>query len=584
MLKSLARRFPRWLLLMLAAVWLEREALAAFGGRENLWLFQKWEHHRYTAMAMLSGTLRLRHGLSKLGPDEQVFNGASYDNWGFGIPLLQVPFHLFARLRGWSERFFPDRAIFFVYLALFVPVLWAGFDRLLAMRERPGSFALRRHTLSWAATWLVLTLALYPLMSCRFLIYEESVSYFIIAELAAVSAYVFVVSSTSRLALSLLGLAAGAGLLIRSTGLVYLGAWTVLVLLERRKFRDWGFLAAGAAPAVVFWLYSNWVKTGSPVGLGYVNTLPWIDAQTPMVRFGSLCADTPAHVIRIARTFLREFFLTSGEIDNPWLEKCHFVLEERPTSDPHEPLLGMGVLVLLAWMLLHQLAARERRLALYAPYAVMALVFGSYVWAGAGFAWRYIGDFWPLVVLAVVQYVRFLPRAASPLLGIRLALVLGVVAYGSYEHIVPGSLPSVQTYDPAHIPGQWNEFLSWRDQVDEPLPARIACGNVPSWPFHNGEGWSSGCKVDTFTNVFLGVPVKADDAFRVRLRTDGIHASKLLVYVNGRTYEAAPDGEGYGVDVRIPQGRLASRAVMVTVQWVKALEPPTGTLLSIELV
>jgi len=583
MLRRLARRVPRWLLLILAALWLERDALTAFGGREKLWLFQWWVHHRYTAMAMLSGTLRLKHGLSKLGSDEQVFNGASYDNWGFGVPLLQIPFHLFARARGWPGRFFPDRAIFFFYLALLIPVLWAGFDRLLARRERPGSLALRRHALSWAATWLVLTVAFYPLMSCRFLIYEESICYFMLAELATLSAYVFVQGSWSRTALCLMGLAAGAGLLMRATGLIYLGAWTTLLLLERRSLRAWGTFAAGAAPAVVFWLCSNYAKAGSPLGLGLANTLPWIGEQTPMVRFGSLCADTPSHALAIVRTLLREFFLTSGDMSSPWLDKCHFILEERPTSDPHEPLLGMGVLVLLGWMLLHQLAARERRLAFYVPYAVMALVFGSYVWAGAGFAWRYIGDFWPLVVLAAVQYVRFLPRAASPLLGFRLALLIGLVAYASYERTVPRSLPSVKTYDPALVPDQWNEFVSWRDEADQPLPAHIVCGDAPSWPFHNGAGWNSACTVDTFTNVFLGVPVKVNDTFRLKLRTEGIQASKLVVDVNGRTYEAVRDGESYSVDVRIPQTRLASRAVMVTVQWVRALDPPPGKLLSIDL-
>src|SRR5271156_3289706 len=63
-------------------------SLIAFGGREKLWLFEKMEAHRYTAMSIITGTLKLRAGLSKVGHDEQVFNGAVFTNWGFGVPLL----------------------------------------------------------------------------------------------------------------------------------------------------------------------------------------------------------------------------------------------------------------------------------------------------------------------------------------------------------------------------------------------------------------------------------------------------------------------------------------------------------------
>src|SRR6185312_17302683 len=106
--------------------------------------------------------LHLRSALSTLGGDEQVFNGASYTNWGFGVPLLQLPFQAAAwHLRLTPSFFFPDRAIYCAYFACLVPVLWAALDRLVATR-RPRSPQLRRHALSAAATGLVLVVASYP--------------------------------------------------------------------------------------------------------------------------------------------------------------------------------------------------------------------------------------------------------------------------------------------------------------------------------------------------------------------------------------------------------------------------------------
>ena len=48
------------------------------------------------------------------------------------MPLLQLPFHAIARhLSSLPNGFFPDRAIVFVYLAVAVPLLWAGLDRVV---------------------------------------------------------------------------------------------------------------------------------------------------------------------------------------------------------------------------------------------------------------------------------------------------------------------------------------------------------------------------------------------------------------------------------------------------------------------
>src|SRR5580700_4907922 len=79
------------------SVELARVTLRASGGRPLLWAFNHMDEARFTSMAMLTGTLRFRNGIAGITNDDQVFNGAAYTNWGFGVPVLQLPFQAIAR-------------------------------------------------------------------------------------------------------------------------------------------------------------------------------------------------------------------------------------------------------------------------------------------------------------------------------------------------------------------------------------------------------------------------------------------------------------------------------------------------------
>jgi hypothetical protein len=604
---GLGRSVPRWLIL-LGGLWLLAwAAVGAMGGYDRLWTFNNFDQSRFTAMAMLHGTLRLRNGLTLAGHDEQVYNGASYTNWGFGVPLLQLPFHAAAlRMARYPWHFFPDRAIYFFYLLLLVPVLWMALDRLLKLRGLTGWRCL---ALSWSATLLVLTCTLFPLMSARFLIYEETICYLVVFELFALSAYCLAQPSWSTGAVCLLGASAGMGLLVRPTGLVYVGMWGLLLLLEVRSAKRVAAFVATLLPFVVFWMITNRVRSGSPLSFGFANSLPANDYHTPIVRFGSPCADTVRHTLRAAAWLFRATFLTVNDPPaplpplpsahaltelsppTPWYRKCHFDWEFRPPdgqSYHYDAFLGAGVLVLLSWMLLHHLARRERRLSVYVPYATFVALFFAYAHNVVGFAWRYVGDFWPLVVLACVQYVRSLPRSANRTLGFPLALVLGLSSYAIYTRSITPALQTLNIIDPRDpnrpLMAIWDDYVRSQERADPRLPSRFACGDSMTWPFHNGEGWLAGCHVDTFTNLFLGVPGNSrDDHYQLRFTTKSMTMPTLRVYLNGRMYEATRSGDMYVADVRIHYADLASPIVMATIQWSPGEDPPSGELQSVEL-
>lgn len=586
-LRRLAPALFRWLAVGAGFLVMLRVAVAAFGGKAQLWAFQAMPQSRFTSMAILTGTFRLRNGLQHATFDEQIHDGAVYTNWGFGVPFLQLPFHALAhRLPSkFPAGFFPDRAIYFVYFAALLALLWAAFDRLLARRGVGGPSPLRRHFVSGAAALFTASCALFPLMSCRFIVYEETICYFELFELAALAAYVFALETWPPAAVCAVGFAAGMGLLIRPTGLLYVGVWGFMVAAASRRRSSVALFVAGLAPVLAVWMWTNHVRSGSLFDFGIENSTPGYPYHTPMVRFGSVCADTRPHMIESAKHLFRGLFVQQPTQVSEWMTKCHFDLEMRgPDTAPYmrDAFLGPVVLVVLVWILLTHLFRGERRLSVYAPLAAIAALFGAYTLAGGGFAWRYAGDLWPLIVLACVEYVRVLPTAANPWLGTRLAIVLACATTLSYQRQVPPALTTLQTVDPAGVSRMWRDFEDARYQMDPPLPPKVSCADFPGWPLHNALGWTLGatrCQVGTFTNVYLGLPRTASKRRTIRFDVDHASPAPLRVYANGRLYKTHTEGDAYVVDVELDSSKFFSPIVQVTIEWV----PVTGSAPPIHL-
>jgi hypothetical protein len=431
-------------------------------------------------------------------------------------------------------------------------------------------------------------MALFPLMSGRFLVYEETIAYMVLFELVALSGYIFALRSWSSWAVALLGIGAGVGLVVRPTGLVCLGVWAAIVVLESRRARPIAVFAAASGPFLGFWLYSNWVKTGSPAGFGYNNSTPSLPWNLPMQRFGSVCVDTREHAIEAAKRLFQAFFVPSADEPFPWLRRCHFDFETRPPAgEPYAvaPFFGVTLLAILCWMFFRAVARRDRRLSDLVPFAALVFLFVNFVRAGAGFVWRYEGDFWPYVFIAFVQYVHRLPRGANAYLGWAAALVcMGISAIGFKGYVDP-ALSTLELVEPKAEAGMWDDFTNSRYGGDPALPDHLRCGDNMGWPVGNGLGWSGGvCTVDTFTNVYLGVHRKSDDRYVFKFDATGPLPPFLTVYLNGRNYQAQRQGGSYRADVRIDSARLNSPIVMATIQWTTQLDPLQGVkLTSIEL-
>jgi len=141
-----------------------------------------------------------------------------------------------------------------------------------------------------------------------------------------------------------------------------------------------------------------------------------------------------------------------------------------------------------------------------------------------------------------------------------------------------------ETYSTRDAGAMWEAFRASRWGHDPPMPSKLACGDRLGAPYHNGLGWRDGCRVASFTNVYLGVGPKDGDRYTLRLATDGIEADGVLVYVNGAVVPARRTGAIYEADVVLRRREMGSPIVVATVLWTRTGEPPPGRLLSVELV
>jgi hypothetical protein len=570
-------RAPLGVAALAACVW-----VAMWG---HVWGFERLDAHRFTAKAMLGGTLRVRAALTRAAIDEQIHDGAVYTNWGFGVPLLQMPFHALASVTGLARGFFPDRAIYFIYACPVLAFLWLAFDRLARGRgsDLPD---VTRGLVSWTATVLAAILVLFPLTTTRLLVWEETLAYFVLTQFVALAAYVLASGSWRPGALMTLGAAAGVSMLVRPTGVLYAGLWALVVLAEG-GIRRVAWLVAAVAPFAVFWLWSNHVRTGSYLELGFRNSTPGWGYNMPIERFGSRCADTLPHGLLCAgRLFVGFFAYVSRQSSVPWLAQCHFDFEDRgvplESTGRHAPFLGPVVLVASAWLVWRIRANRERPYR-YLPFALVGLLFFLFARRGMGFAWRYAADFWPALLLACVQRVQSASLSASRVV----PWMQGAFVYGCFRFavlVVPAPVPDLFPVMPeAMIARRYELFGAFGESPDPVFPSRIECGDVPVPVFQNGLGWEARCSVDTFTNLAIGVPPGTGDAYRLRARTEDMTAPEVRVYVNGGIYVARKSGDDYEADVRIPYAKLRSPAVVVTVEWTRDFDPPRGKLLSVEI-
>ena len=504
------------------------------GPRPGSRTYQSRDAHRFTAMSMLTGSLKYHYSLVSLVGDEQVYDGAGYTNWGYGVPLSSsvprgCPPHGVAAL-----RVLPGSSDLLRYLALTAAILWAGWT---SPPRTGGEEARSCHrfggTCSRPGRPVAASCAgVYPSIAAHLHVYDETIVYLVFTELVAMSAYVFLLGSRGWAPVVALAAAARLGLLTRPTGAIFLAMWAVLVVLERPCKRA-AIVFLGSVAPVRRLLDGHELGAHGLIRNGASVFRTGCSARRPrglQQRLRQPSASTTGTTRCGPRAPSSMLFFILVPERQPFLKDCQFAVRTPylggsgnravpkhgraalPRMDPASQRIAAtayaGVLSPSCRVRVDVRLVRLRgcgcRLALRRRFLAAGLRCCRSSTCGPCPWWpRRYSSAWPL------------------------AAVLLTGAYSSYEHHVEPTKKEIENIDAgsdrAHAGGIREHARSGQDKilpVEGALRQSPGTGHTSTFPgARTWAGWEPDCGVRTVTEIFLGVPPSKPNDY---LRRSGV--------------------------------------------------------------
>ncbi len=522
--------------------------------------------HKLMSLALLEGKLYYPYSPAfGVDNDYQMFNGAVFTNWGYGVPFLQAPFHEVAKLYAsvGGLALFPDRIIFFFYYTVSALYVYFALNTYAVSRGYPNGI-LRHVAIGGAILWIY-TATLYWLVSYRYLVYEETEAYFVLFQINCIASWLlFKVTGQARY-LYLLGASAGMGTLIRPTGVLYDLVYG-LAVIDKRYFQSFWRYVAGSFPFIAAFLLINHYKSGRFLALGINNSNPGWDVTYAPVRFGSTCPHSLRGASEVAQSLFFNLFIGPRSVSD-FLSGCGFTLENATKVSP--PFIHWGftafLLFYIYWIVRHKAVDLEAA----TPLLGLAAMFGAYVYVlGEGFAYRYADDFLPFYILmAAVLIVRFKARLHFGSLLALGALAAASVAFAFVTVVTPQLVSITKSGDPLY-PGNGSGWWGtlplnhWNKYDIAPLPTTRTCGDRPLSLPHDKFGWNSKCDAAAFVNVFMAVPAGSEVHHKLVFDLQGAMPDKI--YINGGYY--TPSG-GASVAFDADPRAMVTPNILVSFMW-----------------
>jgi len=563
--------------------------------------------HPSVARALYNGQLFLSDR-PELGihHDFEFHNGALYTHWGYGVPLLQMPFHLLATAFSSGPGFhpFPDRAIFLFYLLLGTALFWLALRRLVERGFRLGEWA--ASALATVSTAFFLTYGLYWLISMYFGVYEATVAYLALVEFSALSFFVlFRLEQRAGLLLAL-GATEGIGILVRPTGVFYCGLFLFLLYLPGgRRRHELGLYVLSALPFAVAWAALNYARTDTLLGTG-LNTVFSEPAELHAFQFGvNPCFAALGDKLRLLGWYVAAlFFPWVGSSPKELAQTCavfvpcmNWCSGLRIAELARQPLPLVSPLVSLAllWVIVSEIPRRDY--AVLGPIGMTMGLIGFFVGSGLNFGARYMGDLWPAFsLLLLAPLFRGEGRPVRPKWVAVASLVLLALSARKVATVVVPEFPTIRATERAEdafVPPanfkrervavantaprtfEWMEVPFKANPING-VPTYKACPPYAISQFEmDAYGWTADCRTWAITPLFLSLPDKPGGDFTLRidyalLRPPLQPGRTLDVTVNGDRYSAAFDGSHAVIPFRIRRERLHSSVVPVVIRWEKS--------------
>jgi hypothetical protein len=548
-------------------------AVYGSGGISTVLKYTRHCSNKLTSVGLLEGRLHYSRPLAEgIEDDMQIYDGAQFTNWGYGVAILQTPFHFAYRL--FKHGYFPDRLIYFFYFFVCCVFLSLSFKKLFETQfGYPAPLAC---ALATVLILFIFTFSLFRLTSFRFIAYEETLAYLVLGQLLILSFYIFYYLERRPLWIYLAAFTASFCLVIRGSSAFILLVWaTCFFLLTPRNIIHF---CVGAIPSTLFWICSNYAKSGSYFALGYQNTIPGDLLQTPLVRFQTPCGSSFSKALEVFFLIFRILFI--GDTKTPEsLLSCQFAVER----GKEVPYIGPVFLLLLIFALAYHVKRNPKKLDFYIPYLGIVGLFAAYAFGGISFNIRYAYDFWPFLVLIAVQFLMFhglrfktqLPYVFCILPLISVFIIQRDVVTNFHTLALSESSPSrAQCWDRSAAE---TEAINHFEQ-----PSSFICKQLHGNAAERWMGWSKNCEVTGMSSFLLGLPKSEDSArhFTLELTVNRRLEEAPRVYINGSYYETLWRENAYYANFDITRRELISSLLLVSVRWNRDYSTPSLKLLS----
>jgi len=554
--------------------------------------------HRATAFALLQGHLDFQYPIAKYGVDGdlQLYNGGVYTNWGYGIPLLQLPFNVLWRAissaSSTSKSFFPDAWIFFFYLGTVTVLFNVALSKLLITKTNFPNRGHKHIDLSGpSADWLAmifvnvtLIFSLYWLIVLRFAVYEETICFFILAQLYAIVFLIFyAIDGNSKWAAGI-AIASGFGLLIRPTGIFYIPLWALCVYRTKADRRALLYFSSVILLFLIFWCWQNYIRAGSILASGIRNPIANGSGQPKYVgnlKFPDYCAFTEK--INFFWDLFLAFFspFGGGGASSGHATYCGTVIISEFPPYSSTPFVSLWTATILAIILISRIR-KNIRFHLIAPFFVLLAFFFAFSYAGA-FTHRYIGDFVPAVVLIGVQLLIAPPGNITPGKLVVVAILSSIMAFYYFNKNINSARDTLvwrsQKFDPVSDfmdldhGTNGKRFLSTWNEMDRSVwPTVRECRSVIKNMLEEGGdrlGWEDDCTIKGVTQIYMSIPNTQIREHTLKFDTNEVLKETVAVYVNGRIVEARWYGNQYQALFKINPESMKSPNVAVAILWSK---------------
>jgi hypothetical protein len=477
-----------------------------FGISHGLGIYAPQSYTRWTSLSLINGYLYLPlNPVTHLDNDLQLFSGGVHTNWGYAVALLQLPFHLIYIIFG-TNNFFPDILILYFYLAL--SALWVYSYIRTKITDNFSSVLLTVFVIFISTLWLT---------SYRFLVYEETGTYYILGLLCYCLTYLTLLEKFSnkifiiQIVLSILMLNT------RPTAIVIISLTNFHLLYTYRKIK----LVQGFIYPTISYFIINYFRSGNIFSNGDANTNPGDNNQLPLNRLGDLCSLSSIENFKNKfYQFIRVFFVGDPILDT----NCYSRFED--SISIKKPYLSHLLNLFYFISLLINVKYKNYFILIVSILGVL-FTFLMYLIFSVGITYRYIIDFQFFYFLTIFISIILLYKGYNKIL-LNLILIISLILF--FLLIV-----NVQKHTVSAGPHKAN--ISQHKWVfDDKYPENRTCYDKP-FSDKDKLGWNNNtCIIDRYLNTYINFKVKDNKRYQLYLTGTNI-PDIITIVINGQSYK-----------------------------------------------